>query len=601
MTVSGQAPAAAPQQMSEEERAHFMHAANGKNTALGVVIAVCGFGLFLLGSALTRKAAMGALGSGQVVAYAVGLAGVVVGGIFAASWYRREFVTWRTSDPAWQAQNQQESGMPAGMEDAPEKAFGNPEVIRLGSIISQLDLGFVPVWDRWEFDEEANNAIVTYCFQAQVPGTLAASQAQNKVFERLNTGLGKGWAIDIDPETDEVTGSKKSDVPTLELPDIWPVVSSPQEAAQRFDKLEISVGLGASGPVKYKPKQFPHVLMVGSTGGGKSVAVRSIIEEYLAAGYRIFAADGKGTDYAPYFTHPNFSAISTNLQEHILVIHKVWSILQSRRSKSAVASKKGDTSWRQTMTPVLLVLDEFASMRNNMKAEYKNDEMKLVDRDLADILKVGREFRVNVILATQDLKADTLPTDWLDMFPMKASAGKPSPMTIKKAFPEEIQAEVTRVGQSISRTTPGRSLVAVTDADGKNHVELFQAYWSYTPAETVDAAPDSVKPNWMKFKREVTDKVPRMYPREWFKLEYPPMDETKDKKDKFASYRDTEPSFIDLTEFDVTNLHRLRPLALEDPKTLAPIASNAMYDPLSDNYYGMEPLSSSASDDIIDF
>ena len=236
-----------------------------------------------------------------------------------------------------------------------------------------------------------------------------------------------------------------------------------------------------------------------------------------------------------------------------------------------------------------------------MKAEYKNDEMKLVDRDLADILKVGREFRVNVILATQDLKADTLPTDWLDMFPMKASAGKPSPMTIKKAFPEEIQAEVTRVGQSISRTTPGRSLVAVTDADGKNHVELFQAYWSYTPAETVDAAPDSVKPNWMKFKREVTDKVPRMYPREWFKLEYPPMDETKDKKDKFASYRDTEPSFIDLTEFDVTNLHRLRPLALEDPKTLAPIASNAMYDPLSDNYYGMEPLSSSASDDIIDF
>ena len=310
--------------------------------------------------------------------------------------------------------------------------------------------------------------------------------------------------------------------------------------------------------------------------------------------------DGKGTDYAPYFTHQNFSAISTNLQEHIMVVHKVWAILQSRRSKSARASKAGDTSWRQTMTPILLVLDEFASMRNNLKAEYKTDEIKLVDRDLADILKVGREFRVNVILATQDLKADTVPSDWLDMFPMKVSAGKPSPMTIKKAFPEEIQGEVTRVGQSISRTTPGRSLVAVTDADGKNHVELFQAYWSYTPAETIDAAPDVVRGQWMEFKENVTDQVPRMYAREWFKMEYPEMD-PKDKKDRFAQFRDDEPNYIDLTEFDVTNLHRLRPVPLEDPKTLAPIVDNACYDPLSEHYLGNPPLDADGADDIIDF
>lgn len=586
--------------LTEEERDHFMHAANDKNFWFGLVLADIGALLYIVGSALSKKSTFGGLSSAAVVIYAVAITALVCGVYFTWTKYRAEYKVWKESDPEWQMEQQEASGLPGGMgQDAPKEAFGNPEVQRLVTIVAQMDMGFMPKWSEWEFDEENNNAIVVYAFAATTPGTLSSGTNQNRVFERLSQGMGKGWRIDLDAETDEIIGSKKSDVPKLALPEMWHVVKSPQEAAANFDKLEISMGVGANGPITYKPKQFPHVLMVGSTGGGKSVAVRSMIEEYLAAGYRIFAVDGKGTDYAPYFTHPNFSAISTNLQEHVMVVHKVWSILQSRRSKSAAASKSGDTSWRQTMTPILLVLDEFASMRNNMKAEYKSDELKLIDRDLADILKVGREFRVNVILATQDLKADTLPTDWLDMFPMKASAGKPAPMTINKAFPEEIQGEVTRVGQSISRKTPGRSLVAVTDEDGKNSVELFQSYWSYTPAETIDAAPDAVKPNWTEFKEKVTDQVPRMYPREWFKLEYPEMD-PKDKKDRFAQFRDEEPEYIDLTEFDVTNLHRLRPVALEDPKTLETIPDNAKYDPLSENYYGDPPLSSGMNDDIID-
>lgn len=586
--------------LTEEERAHFMHAANDKNFAFGMFMSSVGALVFFIGSALARKTTYGALPASTVLVYALLLSAAALAAMFTYQRWRAEYAKWKESDPEWQMEQQEASGLPAGMgENAPQQAYGNPEVQRLVTIVAQMDMGFTPKWNEWEFDEDNANAIVSYAFAAVTPGTLSTGVSQNRVFERLSQGMGKGWRIDIDAETDEIYGSKKSDVPKLALPDMWHVVKSPQEAAANFDKLEISMGIGANGPIKYKPKQFPHVLMVGSTGGGKSVAVRSMIEEYLAAGYRIFAVDGKGTDYAPYFTHPNFSAISTNLQEHVMVVHKVWAILQSRRSKSAASSKSGDTSWRQTMTPILLVLDEFASMRNNMKAAYKADEMKLIDRDLADILKVGREFRVNVILATQDLKADTLPTDWLDMFPMKASAGKPAPMTVNKAFPEEIHGEVTRVGQSISRKTPGRSLVAVTDEDGKNSVELFQSYWSYTPAETVDAAPDAVRPNWEEFKAKVTDQVPRMYPREWFKLEYPEMD-PKDKKDRFAQFRDEEPDYIDLTEFDVANLHRLRPIALEDPKTLQPIPTNAKYDPLSENYYGEPPLGSGAGDDIID-
>src|SRR5699024_8639181 len=229
-------------------------------------------------------------------------------------------------------------------------------------------------------------------------------------------------------------------------PEMWRVVNSPAEAAQFFNDFEIVIGIGANGPIKFKPKQMPHREMVGATGGGKSVAARAAIMQYLAAGYRMYAVDGKGTDYAPFMDFPNVVAVSTNQAEHILVVHRVYNLLMQRRALASQMSKRGDNSWRESMTPVLLVLDEFASVRTNMKGSLSPKENKLFERDIADILKVGREFRVNVLLATQDMKADTVPTDWLDQLIITQSLGQPAPMTINKAFPEQIQDEVRRLG-----------------------------------------------------------------------------------------------------------------------------------------------------------
>lgn len=584
-------------ELTPEQRDYYMADPKNKNMWFGLLIASAGFMVFILGSSLTRKGALGALNPLAVFTYALFTTGMLAACYWVGTQWWGEYQKWLRTDPLTIGEGKTDQEMPPGMEHGPNEAMGNPDVIRLGSILTDAGLEFTANWDEWEFDAENNNAVVAYSFSF-APGVMSSTSTQNKAFERLNQGLGQGWAINIDPQTDMITGTKKSEVPTLAPPEIWPVVRSTDEASGRFNKLEISIGLSANGPITFKPKNFPHLLLVGATGGGKSVAARSIIEEYLAAGYRLFAMDGKGTDYAPYFTHQNFSAISTNLREHIILIHKVWLILQGRRARGTELSKQGDTSWRTKLTPVLIVLDEFASFRNNLKAEFKADEIKLVDRDIADLLKVGREFRVNVMLATQDLRADTLKTDWLSMFPMKISAGQPDKMTISKAFPEEIQSEVTRVGQSISRNTPGRSLVAVTDEDGTNHVELFQAYWSYTPAESLEQVPDVMKPNWTQFKAEVTDAVPRMYPREWVKLLYPDPDPDA-KKDPFSKLRESEDGFVDLSEFSVSDLHKLRPIRLED-ENFIPIPENMIYDPLRDEYLGNKPASQQDNFDIID-
>lgn len=472
----------------------------------------------------------------------------------------------------------------------------NPHVIRLLKIAAGISDTLAPLPAEFSFkdDDAAAGEMISYGLVSSQPGFFATEASMNRITAALATPFGTGWSIAFDSEKDIVTSSRKSSVPSLATPPIWPVMPTREAAAANFPKLAIDIGVGENGPVLIKPKDVPHREVVGATGGGKSVAVRAELMQYFSAGYRVFAVDGKGTDYSPFMRFSNVTAVSTNLHEHVLVIHMVWLMLKQRQRRSSDLSKRGDNSWRDTMTPILLILDEFASVRSNMKAAFTSKEMRLIERDMVDILKVGREFRVNVILATQDMKADTVPGDWQDMFKVVQSLGKPGPMVVRKAFPEQIRGEVNRLGGTISPKTPGRALVTVADDAGKVTAQLYQSYWSYSPAETISGnTPAVVRPNWEEFKREVSDKIPKLYPRMWAKMEYPaPIDQSG--KDPYADDRDE--GWVDLGKMSVADIHRLALINLQDPGTLEDITENVVHDPLAESYLGMEPLGGGGSE-----
>jgi hypothetical protein len=473
--------------------------------------------------------------------------------------------------------------------------LSNPHVVRLLRIAQGISdtLVVLPAAIEFENADAARGELTAYGLRSTQPGFFATEAVKSRINDALSTPFGEGWRIEFDSQRDQLLASRKTAIKSLVVPENWPVVSSRDEAARNFPKLSISIGVGENGPIRIAPKDVPHREVVGATGGGKSVAVRAELMQYFAAGYRVFAVDGKGTDYSPFMRFPNVSAVSSNLYEHVLVIHLVWLLLKQRQRRGTEMSKRGDTSWRETMTPILLVLDEFASVRSNMKAIFKSKDIQLIERDMVDILKVGREFRVNVILATQDMKADTVPSDWLDMFKVVQSLGKPGPMVVRKAFPEQIQGEVSRLGGTISPKTPGRALVAITDESGKVTAQIYQSYWSYSPAETIsDNLPAGVKPAWEAFKREVSDRIPHLYPRLWASLEYPmPADPAE--KDPYEEYRDD--GWVDLSKMTVADIHRLTPVNLEDATTLKYIEANAVHDPLSDSYTGVEPLGTTST------
>lgn len=542
-------------------------------------VLLVGFALVILAMFLNRKS-FSPLPFGTVVVVGVTLMGVWLGVLGASYQAKKKKTLFKEllpkNQPTGDMMGMGPGGMPMEMSNllTPEMQQSK-EVQRLCNVVYNADDTLLPVPDKFEFED---GKLVSYAFESTQPGHFTRNTYTDRVFNTLRTAIGTGWTIEFDEVEDMVSGTKKQAIPKLAFPDMWHVVQSEKEAAAFFPKFNVAIGLGEFGPITINPANVPHRFLVGATGGGKSVAMRAELMQYLAAGYRMFALDGKGTDYAAFARFPNVSAVSTELPEHVILVHTVWQILKDRQRDAKIRSKKGDMSWRSEYAPVVLVIDEFASVRTNMATEYKAQDIKNFDRDIVDILKVGREFRVNVLLATQDMKAETVKTDWLAMFKVTQSLGKPDGMTVNKAFPEESRAQVTRIGQQISPNDRGRALAAVTDKSGRIAVQLYQAYWSYSPAEDINDVPEPAQENWPKFKAAVADRIPRMYPRVWVRMEYP------------ESVKNKAEGYVDLSEFTIEELQQLKPIRLEDPETFAPIPEHMVYDPLRDEYMGNAPL-----------
>src|SRR5699024_10765386 len=186
--------------------------------------------------------------------------------VFAAviSWhrYRSQLELIAQFDPT--SENSQ--GIPPQMmsSDMPKQAMGNNAVMRLLIIVSELSEHLVPVWSEFEFED--GGALVGYGFRSMKPGVHASESMKNRIIERkMSAVAGDGWNIDFDSKEDTIFATLKSDVPKLALPPMYPVVRSRAQAAEQFDDLEIFIGLGADGPIGFKPKLFPHREVVGST------------------------------------------------------------------------------------------------------------------------------------------------------------------------------------------------------------------------------------------------------------------------------------------------------------------------------------------------
>lgn len=131
-----------------------------------------------------------------------------------------------------------------------------------------------------------------------------------------------------------------------------------------------------------------HLLIAGSSGSGKSVALHALILSAMEQGYKLALIDPKRVELSFYKNISNLILpIAKSVEESESVIQNIYDLMESRYKKMDKLEQR-----QSNETPILLVIDEFAEL-----IEQNKKLMQTIER----IASLGRACNIHLILSTQ--------------------------------------------------------------------------------------------------------------------------------------------------------------------------------------------------------
>ena len=171
-------------------------------------------------------------------------------------------------------------------------------------------------------------------------------------------------------------------------------------------------------PLKVNFKKTPHILLCGSTGSGKTYALKYILKQLAISNSLIYLCDYKGIDFIAmqecgrYYKHQNVSE----------GVNTVFDLLQNRMENPTLDNQA-----------CFLVFDEWsgflASVPKKQQEEFK--------QKLASILMLGRGVGIFLLLAMQRCDTTNFLSGARDNFGVALGLGRLSKESARMLFSDE--------------------------------------------------------------------------------------------------------------------------------------------------------------------
>lgn len=190
------------------------------------------------------------------------------------------------------------------------------------------------------------------------------------------------------------------------------------------DRLEVPIGEDISGEVvtiEFSSPDSPHLLVAGTTGSGKSVALETLLRglcRYSEQQVRLQLVDPKGTELLDFVDDPHTEGdIGMDATDAITTLEGAVAEMQERyrrmrpvRARSlaeynAAVPDEERLPWR------VIVLDEYADLTSDA------DEKTQIEQQLRRLTQKARAAGIHVIVATQRPSADVVSTTIRSNFP----------------------------------------------------------------------------------------------------------------------------------------------------------------------------------------
>lgn len=172
---------------------------------------------------------------------------------------------------------------------------------------------------------------------------------------------------------------------------------------------------------KWDFNKYPHGLVSGKTGGGKTYFIFYLILNLLAQEAKVFIADPKMKDLYALRVYLGDENVVTTANQVAKLLRTMYEEIEKRNKTMSKDGIDGfGKDYRQyNFQPIFIFLDEvFDVISENKKTGEEINTM------LTKVVSKGRQYGIFVIMATQRPSADTINTNIRDQLSLRVSLGK---------------------------------------------------------------------------------------------------------------------------------------------------------------------------------
>lgn len=255
----------------------------------------------------------------------------------------------------------------------------------------------------------------------------------------------------------------------------------PDDIMPAIDGLALPIVAGydqTASLVTYDMRQYPHLLIAGETGYGKSTELRAVLTTLMLhqPSIRFILADLKRSEFHVFRQCSPVDALCTSADQLAVALDKVQSELKKR---GKLLDNKSLTSTAETDLPdIIVAIDEVALLKKEKK----------IMSAIEDISAIGRALGVYLILSMQRPDADVLDGKLKNNLTVRLSYKQADKINSKIVLGESGAEKLTH---------PGRGLLKIMDTRviQSPYLDATRARKLLDPIRTrVDDGPSEITP-----------------------------------------------------------------------------------------------------------
>lgn len=203
------------------------------------------------------------------------------------------------------------------------------------------------------------------------------------------------------------------------------------EKKETNNTLNIELGYG----VTYNPVNCPHILIAGGTGSGKSLLISYLLIEFLKKSENsVYICDPKNSDLGSLSHYLREEHVATTPNNIARITRLVITEMKNRYAHMNANFKYGSNFVDHGYNPVWLIFDEMGAFQASATDKKSKDIVNEVMDSLKQLILLGRAAGVFILVAAQQMNANTINTDLRDNLGLRIALGSNSSEGYRMVF-----------------------------------------------------------------------------------------------------------------------------------------------------------------------